>query len=769
MKHPLISMMHRLLAYCPGSGFSLHPVPDLALSNGTTQSRYAPDKSTCSFTCEGKGFPLSAGWYVLSFHLMYAGDNSFDSVLYANNGCEAWSLPPYVAQGAHQYLIRFPFSVTHLRLDSVDPESGFTPCRLRLRRVGRLEAAWRMWRVVRRGLPASEGHVTQVFYTKLWQCLKGRLSRRQCGQWLRSQYMKNIGHDASYKRWLTLYDPGKVQAQRKDCPLVSILLPVYNTPETFLRCCLDSVLAQTWKHWELCVADDASTNPELRKVLQEYAARDTRIRVTWRAHNGHISAASNSALELARGEYVALLDHDDELHPAALTIVMDAWAHHPSWRMVYTDEDKIDEEGQRYDPYFKPDLNEELFLGQNFICHLMVYQRQLLRESGGFREGLEGSQDWDLALRCCERLSADQIGHVPVVLYHWRAIAGSTALDPQEKGYIHAAGRRALSDCLARRQERAEVLDVEGLPNMFRIRHTLPDPVPKVSIIIPTRDKVHLLRQCVDSILQRSTYPDYEIVVVDNQSSETQTLECLAAYGRDPRMRVLRNNGSFNYSRINNEAVASCRGELICLLNNDTQVITPDWLEELVSHALRPRVGAVGAMLYYSNNTIQHAGVVIGLHGVAAHLYHGKPRGFTGPFGRARLTQSVTAVTGACLLVRREIYWDVGGLDESLKVAFNDVDFCLRLRERGYRNVWTPFAELYHFESLSRGYEDTVEKRQRFAAESRLMTERWGHLMENDPAYNPNLSLCDEPFSLAFSPRPWRREIFERSSRAWRE
>ncbi|OOG66469.1 hypothetical protein B0E46_02270 [Rhodanobacter sp. B04] len=594
-----------------------------------------------------------------------------------------------------------------------------------------------------------------------WRKLREPGGRHAFATWLHALYVRRDSKAPTYERWLKLYDHAVSPARIQGDGLISILLPTFNTPEVWLRHCLDSVLAQSYPHWELCVADDASTEPQVRLVLEEYAGRNARIRIVWRERNGHISAASNSALAMARGDYVALLDHDDELHPCALATIVEALHRHPQWQFVYSDEDKIDADGRRYDPYFKPNWNPDLLHGQNCVSHLGVYSRALVNAAGGFREGLEGSQDWDLALRCSERLTTDQIGHVPAVLYHWRAIAGSTAQGVDQKDYAHAAGRRALREHFARLGEAAQVMEIEGLCGVFRIRHPLPDPLPQVSIIIPTRDRADLLRQCVDSILARTTYTHYEIVVVDNQSVEPESIAYLAELATHPRVRVRRHDQPFNFSHINNAAVDGCRSELICLLNNDIEVVTPDWLEELASHAMRPHVGAVGAMLYYPDDTIQHAGVVTGVHGVAAHPYSGMPRGYAGQMARAKLTQAMSAVTAACLMVRRATYQQAGGLDPALKVAFNDIDFCLRLRQLGYTNVWTPFAELYHHESASRGREDTPEKRARFSREVEFMKRRWGSLLDHDPAYNPNLTLAGEPFTLAFPPREWSQTTVE--------
>jgi glycosyltransferase involved in cell wall biosynthesis len=617
----------------------------------------------------------------------------------------------------------------------------------------RAGAAWRMLHAVHRHGDEVAAYPDGVLTESLRRLRTG--GPGAFASWLHSCYVQQGAPLPAYERWMDLYgDTIDVDRSIKSPRLISVLLPTFNTPEVWLRRCLDSVLAQSYPHWELCIADDASTQPQVRHVLEAYAARDDRIRVTWRDRNGHISAASNSALAMARGDHIALLDHDDELHPQALALMAAALQRHPQWRMAYSDEDKLDTEGRRYDPYFKPDWNPDLFFGQNCISHLGVYERALVNAVGGFREGLEGSQDWDLALRCIERLRPDQIGHVPHVLYHWRAVQGSTAQGVDQKSYAHDAGLRAVREHFDR-LGRADtvVMEIEGRLGMFRVRHPLPSILPLISIVIPTRDQVRLLRQCIESILSRTSYANYEIVIVDNQSIEDATLNYFDELAAEPRVRVLPHDQPFNYSQINNAAIRQCRGELVCLLNNDIEIITADWLEEMASQALRPHVGAVGAMLYYPGGTIQHAGVITGVHGVAAHPYSGMPKGYPGQMSRTLLTQSLSAVTAACLVVRRAVYLEVGGLDETLAVAFNDVDFCLRLRACGYTNIWTPFAELYHHESASRGHEDTPEKTARFRREVEQMKRRWGNVLEHDPAYNPNLTLAGEPFTLAFPPR----------------
>jgi GT2 family glycosyltransferase len=498
--------------------------------------------------------------------------------------------------------------------------------------------------------------------------------------------------------------------------------------------------------------------PHLRDILNEYRMLDDRIKIVFRDRNGHISAASNTAMGLAKGEFIALLDHDDEISAHALYMVALVLNENPELDLIYSDEDKISDSGSRYDPYFKPDWNPDLLTSQNMICHLGVYRTTLVRKIGGFREGYEGAQDWDLALRMTECIPPSNIRHVPFVLYHWRAISGSTSIGHGEKSYASTAGKKALVDHFARIRTGAEVIPLAS--GYFRTRYTIKSPVPLVSIIIPTRNGAILLMNCINSILEKTCYSAFEIVVIDNQSEEQDTVDYLKYLEHEKIAKVIRYDAPFNYSSINNYAVRYCTGSILCLLNNDIEVISPDWLDEMVSHASRLEIGAVGSMLYYPDDTIQHAGIVLGTGGVAGHPYSGFPRGTSGYIHRACLTQNVSAVTGACLVVRKEVFQEAGGLDEiNLPVAFNDVDFCLRLLEKGYRNLWTPFAELYHHESATRGYEDTPEKQLRFRKDIAYMQSRWGELLTHDPAYNPNLTLDHCWPHLTMIPRmtmPWR-------------
>ena len=535
-------------------------------------------------------------------------------------------------------------------------------------------------------------------------------------------------------------------------PLISVLMPVYDPPLDLLDQAITSVRAQLYPEWELCIADDASKDDSVRQLLARHAAEDARIKVCYRKQNGHISEASNSALDLAAGEFIALLDNDDLLSEHALFHLALAILDNPDAGLIYSDEDKIDAGGNRTAPYFKPDWNPDLFLSHNMISHLGCYRTDLVKKLRGFRAGYEGSQDYDLALRCIETLADHQIVHIPRVLYHWRAIPGSTALSGQAKGYALQAGKRAIDDHFQRCEIDAQVqiLDL----GMYRVRYALPEPLPLVSLIIPTRNGLALIKQCIDSIVERTSYENYEILVVDNNSDDPATLDYLVSLQGSPRIRIIRDERPFNFSALNNSAIPKAQGEYLCLMNNDIEIISPDWLEEMIGLASQPGVGAVGAQLWYPDDTAQHSGIIIGLGGVASHAHKHFPRNHPGYFGRAMLIQTLSAVTAACLVIKKSIYEEVGGLDEAnLTIAFNDVDFCLRVVKAGYRNVWTPYAEMYHHESASRGYEDTPEKQARFTKEVNYMRQRWGESLLSDPAYNPNLTLNSEDFSLAWPPR----------------
>ena len=514
-----------------------------------------------------------------------------------------------------------------------------------------------------------------------------------------------------------------------------------------MEAAIESVLAQTYSHWELCIADDASSTPETIEALKKYEKKDRRIKIVYRDTNGHISEASNSALALATGEYVTLLDHDDTLAPNALYEMVKKLNENEELKLIYSDEDKIDEEGNRYDPHFKSGWNREMFLSQNYLCHLTMIRRDIVEKVGRFRKGYEGSQDYDLFLRVVKQIDETEIGHIEKILYHWRATDGSTAYASGEKDYAHDAGKKALQDFIDSQNIDAYVRD-GLLPSTYKVDYRVPE-VPLVSLLIPTRDGYEVLHKCIESILDKTTYPNYEILVLDNETKCEKTLNYFEEIKQYPQIKILEYHQPFNYSAINNFGVKHARGEIIGLINNDIEIISKGWLSEMVSYAMQEGVGAIGAKLYYDNETIQHAGVVLGIGGVAGHSHKYFPRDANGYFSRLKIVQNYAAVTGACLLVEKRLYEKVGGLDEQhLKVAFNDVDFCLKLAERGYRNVWTPYAEAYHHESISRGAEDTPEKIKRFNAEVAYMKRRWGNRLEADIMYNSHLTKKHEDFGL---------------------
>ncbi|WP_242719371.1 tetratricopeptide repeat protein [Microcoleus vaginatus] len=531
-------------------------------------------------------------------------------------------------------------------------------------------------------------------------------------------------------------------------PRISIIMPVYNTPKELLQEAIESVLAQVYPHWELCIADDTSTKPYIKEVLANYAAKDERIKVVFRSKNGHISASSNSALEVATGEFIALLDHDDILAPEALYEMAFFLNQHPEADMIYSDEDKLNEQGKRTDPFFKPDWCPDSFLSRMYTCHLGVYRHSLVKQVGGFRLGYEGSQDYDLVLRVTEK--TDKIFHIPKVLYHWRIHSESTAGNHGAKSYAEQAATKALTEAVERRGEKcSKIVSPPESPGVYIIRYQIPE-YKLISIIIPTRNLGNILDRCLKSIFEKSTYPNYEVIVIDNGSDEPETAAIIAAWKclEPNRFKCYEYNIPFNYSRINNYAVTKAKGDYLLFLNNDTEVITSDWLEAMVEQAQRPTIGAVGALLLYPDNTVQHAGVVMGVGGVAGHSHKHFPASHQGYVSQLASVNNYSAVTAACLMCRREVFEKVGGFEELLSVAFNDVDLCLNMVTHGYRNIYLPHVILYHYESKSRGQEDTPEKQRRFQQETEKMQQKWGHLIEQDPCYNPNFSREQENYSL---------------------
>lgn len=565
--------------------------------------------------------------------------------------------------------------------------------------------------------------------------------------------------DRRYPSWVELYDTldpktrtviGSRSAMLKASPLISVVLPVYNTPEEYLREAIESVRAQIYPHWELCISDDCSTEPHVAKVLEDYAARDERIHVVRRSENGHISASSNSALELANGSWICLMDHDDLLAQHALAIAAIALSEMPEAGILYSDEDHITNDGTRVDPYFKPDYDPLLILGQNYFSHMSMMRTDLVRKVGGFRVGVEGSQDWDLVLRILEHLQPTQVVHVPHVLYHWRSHPASTASSLSAKPYVIEASRRVVQEHLDRLRVPARATTIRG-SSFNRINWTRPSDPPLVSIVVLPRSGPRFCRS-IDSVRTRTTYPNFEIVVIDDGAFRPP----MRQYLRDhfEWLKVVENRHDVSDSGQRNVAAASAGGDILCFMHDDIEVLSNSWLEELVGTLSFPSIGAVGAKLLYPDLTIQHAGIVVGIGGTVGNPHRLNFDSISpGYFGRLMLSQCPSAVSWACMAVRREAFDAVGGFDEAhFTGMFGDVDFCLRLNRAGWRTGWTPQAEMIHFERPEDSRLDG-ESSVRFDRDIRRLHTAWGAWVENDPAYNPNLSLAHESMPLAWPPR----------------
>ena len=523
----------------------------------------------------------------------------------------------------------------------------------------------------------------------------------------------------------------------EDPPLISVVVPIYQTPELFLRQMIESVRNQTYPHWELCIADGSGDNKRTRSIVEEYL-EDARIRYRLLEKNLGIADNTNAAMEMAGGDYIALFDHDDLLAENALYEVADE-AVRTGADLIYTDEDKVTADlSERYQPNFKPDFNLDLLRANNYICHLLVVKRSLVKQAGGQRKEFDGAQDHEFIFRCVEK--AEKIAHIPKVLYHWRVHKASTADNPLSKKYAYDAGKRAVLEHIRRCGEDGEVTDTK-FPGFYQVKYRV-EGQPLISVIIPNKDERETLKSCLDSIWEKTTYPNYEIIIVENNSTQPETFEYYRSIDGKKGVRVVYWKEGFNYSALNNFGFSHARGDYILCLNNDVTVITPDWLERMLGQCQRKQVGIVGVKLYYPDDTIQHAGVIIGIGGVAGAMFVGMPRQRSGYLRKAILQQDLSAVTAACMMVDRRAWEDVGGFNTDLAVAFNDIDFCLKARDRGYLVVYEPNVELYHYESKSRGYEDTPEKQRRFQSEIDYMKEHWDTILsKGDPYYNRNFSL----------------------------
>lgn len=530
-------------------------------------------------------------------------------------------------------------------------------------------------------------------------------------------------------------------------PKISIIVPTYKTPEIFLREMIDSVRNQSYGKWELCIADGSGGDALVERILQEYAEADNRIKYTLLRENLGISGNTNAALALVTGDYVGLFDHDDVLTPDALFEVTKA-LQECKYDILYTDEDKMTGNGKEFnDPNFKPDFSIDLFRSHNYITHFFVVKTEIINRIGGFRSEFDGSQDYDLMFRCIE--VSEQIKHIPKVLYHWRIHMNSVAGDPSSKMYAYEAGKHAIEEHLKRVGIEATVEHV-GLWGMYHVKYATPGE-PKISIIIPNKDHIDDLKKCMTSIQKKSVYSNYEFIIIENNSIEEKTFEYYKALETSyPEVKVVYWDGEFNYSAINNFGVRSATGEYLLFLNNDTEMINETALSEMLGICMRPEVGAVGAKLYYEDDTIQHAGIVIGFANYAGHVHIGVKREDCGYMVRARINCNYSAVTAACLMTKKALFEQVGGFDEQFVVACNDVDYCLKIRKEEKLIVYNAFSEWYHYESKSRGYEDTPEKLQRFEKEVEKFQQKWPEILaEGDPYYNPNFAITQAPFTLA--------------------
>lgn len=568
--------------------------------------------------------------------------------------------------------------------------------------------------------------------------------------------------EVPYGPWYEAYvpDEAELEKQRKHHfsyePLISVAVPAFRTPETFLIQMIESLLDQTYGNWELCIANGSPEDTVMKGVLDEYMKKDSRIRVSELSENKGIAGNTNAALEMARGEFVGLLDHDDLLAPNALYEVARALDSDRTLDAVYTDEDKVTTElDEHFQPHLKPDFNLDLLRSNNYICHFFVVRCSVVEKAGGFRQEFDGAQDHDFIFRCVE--TAGKVGHIPEILYHWRTHKASTADNPASKMYAFDAGKRAIEAHLERTGTAGVVTHTPDL-GFFRVKYPVQGS-PLVSIIIPNKDEKETLKTCIESIQEKTEYDNYEIIIVENNSTTEEIFQYYKELSQDPRIRLLRWKKEFNYSAINNYGVSHAKGEYLLFLNNDVKVITPGWIKEMLGVCQRPEVGAVGVKLIYPDNTIQHAGCVIGIGGIAGHMFVDMPANRTGYLHKASILQDMSAVTAACMMMKKTSFEEAGGFTEKLSVAFNDVDLCLKVRKNEKLIVYDPYVQLYHMESKTRGAEDSTEKVRRFQEEIEYMRCQWIDILKKgDPYYNKNLSLTKWNYSLRPLPGMSRKQ-----------
>lgn len=570
--------------------------------------------------------------------------------------------------------------------------------------------------------------------------------------------------DVPYGPWYEQYraKPEDLMKQKqhsfKHQPLISIVVPAYHTPDVFLRQMLDSLKGQSYQNWEVIIGNASPDDSRMRSILDEYAKNDARIKSVDIPDNLGISENTNAALKHASGDYIGFMDHDDLLAPDALFEIAIRLEANPDIDVFYTDEDKVSTDlSEHFQPHFKPDFNLDLLRSNNYICHFFVVKRTILKQVKGLDPKYNGAQDYDFIFRCTEL--SKNIVHIPRILYHWRVHNASTADNPASKLYAYEAGKKAIEDNLARSGEKGSV-SMRSDYGFYNVDYALTDQ-PLVSILIPNKDHIDILKQCIRSLKEKATYTNYEIIVIENNSTEPATFEYYDKLKKDGIQVLYYPEFGFNYSAINNWGVKNCKGEYLLFLNNDIEVISPDFIEKMLSNCERPGIGAVGAKLYYPDNTIQHAGIIIGIGGIAGHAFLNLPRARSGYLHKASLQMNVSAVTAACMMVSRKIFDLVGGFEETLSVAFNDVDLCLRIQKAGYHNVYNPHVEMYHHESKSRGTEDSEAKARRFQTEIEFMRTNWIQLLKSgDSCYNPNLTLASWNYGLRADGKgvkPWTK------------
>ena len=558
--------------------------------------------------------------------------------------------------------------------------------------------------------------------------------------------------EVPYGPWYQAYVPDQetLEAQKKHKfdyrPLISIAVPAYQTPVEFLKQMIESLISQTYPEWELCIANASPDNEEMQRVLADYSAKDSRVRFCNLKENLGIAENTNRAFSMAKGEFMGLLDHDDLLAPNALYEIVQALQDHPQADALYTDEDKVTTElDEHFQPHLKPDFNLDLLRSNNYICHFFVVRRSIVEKAGGFRKEFDGAQDYDFIFRCTE--NAREVLHVPEILYHWRTHKASTADNPASKMYAFEAGKRAIEANLERTGTKGVVSHTQDL-GFYRVKYPVQGK-PLVSVIIPNKDEKETLQTCMEMLNNNTSYQNFEIIIIENNSTTDEIFRYYKELSKDPRIHLLRWGKEFNYSAINNFGVAHAKGEYLLFLNNDVKSINPDWMEEMLGACQRPEVGGVGAKLIYPDNTIQHAGCVVGMGGIAGHMFVDMPADRTGYLHKASLLQDMSAVTAACLMMKKEVFEEAGGFTEDLAVAFNDVDLCLKVRKNNHLIVYDPYAKLYHMESKTRGAEDSKEKVRRFQTEIEYMRCHWLDILKNgDPYYNKNLSLTKWNYSL---------------------